>query len=159
MRLFKSQTSSRRQFNCARRARYNGPDCPRTFEPGCPQFQSLCQLITLIFHWDVLYATVSTGLAPSETDSSDHVPVENERDELAERLVFQHAECHDQRINQQLDIMAQTVQGPSNPDVHNSRGNTVQSLSLLYATVSTGLAPSETDSSDHVPVENACRVP
>jgi hypothetical protein len=31
----------------------------------------------------LLYATVSTGLAPSETDSSDHVPVENERDELA----------------------------------------------------------------------------
>jgi hypothetical protein len=34
--------------------------------------------------------------------------------------IFQHAECHDQRINQQLARMAQTVlHGPSNPDVHN----------------------------------------
>ncbi|KAJ5041855.1 hypothetical protein NUH16_003260 [Penicillium rubens] len=34
--------------------------------------------------------------------------------------IFQHAECHDQRINQQLARMTQNaLQGPSKPDLHN----------------------------------------
>lgn len=34
----------------------------------------------------LLYATGSKKFAPSATDSSDHVPVENEHDELMDRL-------------------------------------------------------------------------
>ena len=63
--------------------------------------------------------------------------------------IFQHAECHDQRINQQLDIMTQTVQGPWNPDVHNSSLSASSSRSFSTGTwsdesVSDGANPVET---------------
>ncbi|KAJ5245005.1 hypothetical protein N7489_005101 [Penicillium chrysogenum] len=63
--------------------------------------------------------------------------------------IFQHAECHDQRINQQLAIMAQTVQGPSNPDVHNPNLSASSSRSFSTGTwsdesVSDGANPVET---------------
>jgi hypothetical protein len=63
--------------------------------------------------------------------------------------IFQHAECHDQQINQQLDIMTQTVQGFSDPDVHNSSLSASSSRSFSTGTwsdesVSDGANPVET---------------
>ncbi|KAJ5253169.1 hypothetical protein N7489_003579 [Penicillium chrysogenum] len=48
--------------------------------------------------------------------------------------IFQHAGCHDQRINRQLGIMTQTVHGPSNPDVHNSSPSASSSRSFSTGT-------------------------
>ncbi|KAJ5052467.1 hypothetical protein NUH16_011160 [Penicillium rubens] len=49
--------------------------------------------------------------------------------------IFQHAECHDQRINQQLARMTQTVlHGPSNPDVHNTSLSASSSRSFSAGT-------------------------
>ncbi|KAF3010208.1 hypothetical protein E8E15_001694 [Penicillium rubens] len=49
--------------------------------------------------------------------------------------IFQHAECHDQRINQQLGRMTQTaLQCPSKPDVHNPSLSASSSHSLSTGT-------------------------